>query len=221
MTDLDMAHYLQTRGDLDLVGAIGVVLSEAGEPLTLARIKAALPERWQTLDGETLADVLERQIAANVFFLYPRYRGPHERYGHLSPRVHLRHLVREVLRAGPLPWNDIRRRLPEYAKMQAEGVVEDMIASGELFRHPPPGPRMGPRFGLIPADVRTYLRPELEAVFRRLESMGLGRDQLRAAAFELLHDSEWSDPLRCRPQENWRQEPAFSPGDDRPMTSDL
>ena len=50
-----------------------------------------------------------------------------------------------------------------------------------------------------PADPREYLRPELAAVFRKLEPMGFTEAQLRGGALELLHDEEWSPSRELPP----------------------
>lgn len=177
--------------DVDLVDAITRVLRQSPAPLTLARIRTGLPGRWQTTAPGTLADVLQRQVAANVIYVFPRYRSQHERYWTRPYREHLEDLLRQALEDGPLTWNDIRRRLPEYARMQAEPVLEEMLAQARLFRHPPISSRAGARFGLAAPDPRIYVRPELDLMFGRMAKHGFTVEQLRLAAMDLLREDEF------------------------------
>src|SRR5260370_15127506 len=65
--------------DTDVLSAIRTVLEASAEPLTLSKIRAALPARLRsTLEG--LAEVVRRQVAANVFVQYPKYRSPQDRF---------------------------------------------------------------------------------------------------------------------------------------------
>ena len=178
--------------ETDIVSAVRNVLSASAEPMTLPRIRAALPATLRGVELEALADSLQRQVAANVLYIYPRYRGPHERYWDRPMREHLIWLVRGLVEQTPLSWSEIRRKLPQYARLQACSALEDLLASGELHRHPPTSKRNGPRFGLHPPDPKLYLRPELERAFVHLESLGFGRDQLKQGVLDLMQDDEWN-----------------------------
>ena len=85
---------------MDLVGRIRFVLQNSEEPLTLAKVRAALPSPFRSLAVEALADALQRHVAANVLVRYPRYRSPRERYWDRPMRVHLEQLLRGALRQG-------------------------------------------------------------------------------------------------------------------------
>ncbi len=176
---------------MDLAGTIRLVLANSAEPLTPAKIRAALPPAMRSVSPEQLADTLERQVAAQVFILFPKYRSPQDRYWDRPMPVHLENLVRNVLRRGPLSWSEIRKHLPDYAKTLAESVVEEQVAKGRLFRHPSAGPRAGPRFGLEPADPRPYLKTELNALVGRLEQIGFPKVSLRSALLDLIRQEEW------------------------------
>src|SRR5207249_111719 len=102
----------------------------------------------------------------------------------------------------PLAMSEIRRKLPDYAKTQAESVLEEQVAKGILFRHPPLNSRTGPRYGVRSPLAREYLRPELTKVFRRLEQLGFTEAQLREGAMELLNEEEWSDPSAAVAQQS-------------------
>src|SRR5262245_39902166 len=107
-------------GPKDLAGRIRFILQNSEEPLTLTKVRAALPPPFRSLSLEELADALQRQVAANVLVAYPKYRGPRERYWDRPMRVHLEQLVRGALRQGPLTWAQMRKRLPAYARRLAE-----------------------------------------------------------------------------------------------------
>ncbi len=175
----------------DLATALQRALAASGEPLTLSKLRARLPAPFRAAEPQEVADVLQRLVAANVLYQYPKYRSPHDRYWDRGMTVHVAALVREALDERPLPWSALRRKLPAYAQGQAQEVVDAQLAQGMLHRHPPAGSRGPERLGVRPPDPKDYLRQELPALFARLASLGFTRPQLRAAALELLHDEEW------------------------------
>lgn len=177
--------------DTDLVTALQRVFREQNEPLTLPKIRAALPAPFKNLAVEELIEVLRRQVAANVLYQYPKYRSPQERFWDRPMPVHVSGLLRSALEAGPLAWSDLRRKLPGYAQTQAETVLQEQVTQGQLHRHPRVG-RGRERFGVQPPDPREYLRAELAQLFERLGQHGFTQEQLRTAAFELLQEQEWS-----------------------------
>jgi hypothetical protein len=188
----------------DMVAAVLRVLSVSSEPMTVSKIRAKLPAPFRSASLEELADTLQRQVAANVLFQYPKYRSQQDRFWDRPMSVHLTALLREALEEGPLGWPELRRKLPAYALdplTQVEAALTDLVGRGELHRHPRSGKRGGDRFGVRPPDAKQYLEAELSAVFRDLEQLGFSQAQLRAAALELLHDEEWSptaSPERTR-----------------------
>jgi hypothetical protein len=177
---------------MDLVGRIRFVLQNSDKPLTLAKVRAALPSPFRSLSLEALEDALQRHVAANVLVRYPRYRSPLERYWDRPMRVHLEMLLRGALRHGPLTWTQIRKRLPAYAKRLAESALEEQLSKGKLFCHPPASSRMGTRYGLEPPDPRPYLRAEYAALMSRCEQLGLARPLVRAALLDMLRAEEWA-----------------------------
>ena len=179
--------------DTDVVTAIRTVLETSAEPLTLSKIRSALPAHLRS-SPENLTEVLRRQVAANVFVQYPKYRSPQDRFWDRPMPVHLAALLRQVLAEKPLGMSEIRRKLPDYAKTLAEPILEEQVAKGFLHRHPPLSSRTGPRFGVQSPQAREYLRPELVKVFQRLEQLGFSEAQLREGAMELLNEAEWSEP---------------------------
>jgi hypothetical protein len=182
----------QTTTAPDLATAVQRVLAASPEPLTLPRIRDQLPAPFRSASIEELADFLRRQAAVNVFYQFPRYRSRHDRFWDRPIAVHVAILLRAALEESPLPWSDLRRKLPGYAVAQAETVLNEQVAQGLLYRHPRTGSRGGDRFGVRPPDPKDYLRPALAQVFRDLEQLGFTESQLREGALELLHDEEWS-----------------------------
>ncbi|HXG11431.1 MAG TPA: hypothetical protein VNK04_16875 [Gemmataceae bacterium] len=185
----------------DLVAAIHRVLAGSPEPLTVSKLRSQLPSDFRQISPEELTETLRRQVAAGALYQYPPYRSQQDRFWDRSMPVHLATLLRSVLEAGPLPWSQIRRRLPAYALAQAESVLQEQVAQGMIYRHPRGEGRGGDLFGLQPPDPKEYLSRELSAVFHRLEQLGFSRSQVRAAALELLHDEEWAPaPPAQRPR---------------------
>jgi len=175
----------------DLATAVQRVLAASDEPLTVSKLRARLPGALRQTDLKELTEALDRQVAANVLYKYPKYRSQQDRYWDRGMSTHVAQLLRVSLEGGPLPWSELRRKLPAYAQPQAQQVLEEQIGQGLLHRHPRAGSRGGERFGVRPPDPRDYLRLELPELFARLASLGFGRPQIRQAALELLHEEEW------------------------------
>lgn len=182
----------------DLLTEIRRVLEQSQEPLTLPKLRSRLPAAFRSLSGEELTEVLQRQVAANVLWQYPKYRSSQDRFWDRPMDVHVSMLLSGSLEAGPLPWSELRRKLPAYAQSHALLALEKQIAHGRLHRHPRTG-RGGERYGVRPADPKDYLRDELQQVFRRLEALGFTQPQLREAAYGLLHEEEWSPAPEAAP----------------------
>jgi hypothetical protein len=208
----------QAPAETDLVTAVQQVLQASDEPLTLSKIRSSLPARFRSVSPEELTEVLRRQVAANVLWQYPRYRSQQERFWDRPMAVHITELLRSALREGPLPWSELRRKLPAYAQGQAESVLAEGVAQGVFYRYPRSG-RAGERFGLEPPDPKDYLRSELAALFRRLEPLGFSQARLREGALELLHEEEWSlssAPGEAPPAAEQVQQPPAAPPEPTP-----
>src|SRR5262245_42020107 len=197
---------VETPSESDLVAAVRTVLETRDEPLTLSKIRAALPPRLRSLSLEALADVLRRQVAANALQQYPKYRSQQDRFWDRPMPVHVAYLLRVTLAEEPLGLPELRRKIPDYAKTLAESVLTDQVAQGRLFQHPPATKRTGPRYGAARPDPKEYLREELTKAFQRLEQLGFTQGQLREGALELLHEEEWASPPAKR-EEATRGEP--------------
>lgn len=177
--------------EIDLVEAIAQVLRASPQPLTAARVRAALPPRAERISLDHVAEILHRQAAAGVFVVYPKYRSPRERFWDRPLRVHVEFLIRKSLRDGPLSWTALRARMPEYAKVVASSVLEEQLAKGVVHRYPPMPGKKGQRLGLEPPDPRVYLRPELAKLLARLVRLGFSPADVREALFDLLREQEW------------------------------
>jgi hypothetical protein len=191
----------QTLSETDLGAEVQRVLGASPEPLTLSKIRSSLPARLRSVELEPLAEVLRRQVAANVLVQYPKYRSQQDRFWDRPMPVHVAYLLRLTLEETPLAWSELRRKLPDYAKAPAEAVLEDQVTQGLLHRHPPTSSRSGARFGVQRPDAREYLRAELTAAFSRLEKLGFSQAQLREGALELLHEEEWATPPGRTPEQ--------------------
>ncbi|MCC6420592.1 MAG: hypothetical protein IT429_20330 [Gemmataceae bacterium] len=216
MTQLVETNVTETSSDTDLVAAVRRVLEASPEPLTVSKVRSALPSAFRAVSVEALAEVLGRQVAASVLVQYPKYRSAQDRFWDRPMRVHVTHLLQVALAEQPLAASELRRKLPDYAKTQAEAVLEEEVAQGRLFRHPPANARSGPRFGAMAPDPRTFLRTELNALFGRLARLGFGIPQLREAALEVLHDEEWAPTPEPEPAAIPEPTPTASARPDQP-----
>jgi len=184
----------EAPGGTDLTAAVQRALAASEEPLTISKIRAALPAGQRRIGLEELADLLRRQTAANVLYPYPKYRSAQDRFWDRPMPVHVANLLRAALEEGPLAWPQLRRKLPDYAVAQAEVVLQEQVAQGRLHRHPPAGSRSGERYGVTPPDAREYLRRELPVLFRRIQQLGFTELRLREAAMAVLQEEEWGQP---------------------------
>ena len=177
----------------DLVDAVRIVLQSSNEPMTAIMIRARLPDVFRGIAIAELADILRRQVAADVLVMCPKYRSVQDRYWDRPLHEQAKRLLIESLQAGPLSWTDLRKKLPKYLRHLAQSALDEELARGVIFRHPPASARMGPRYALQPADVRTYVSRELHELLARFEAYGFGRSQTREAMMQLLQDEEWAE----------------------------
>lgn len=194
MTEVLSHSPATTPADPDLAAAVQEVLKDSSEPLTLSKIRSQLPSAQRQVALEDLAAVLTRLTAAGVTHQFPKYRSPQDRFWDRPMPVHIVGLLRATLDEQPLPWSELRRKLPAYAQGQAEAILREQVETGQMYRHPPLGSRGGERFGVRPPDPREPLRAELPKLFDRLEQLGYNRAELREAAMELLQEEEWTSP---------------------------
>jgi hypothetical protein len=179
----------------DLVGAIHSILKQSSEPLTMPKIRARLRGVFQTIRLEDLTDVLQRQVAAQVLVMFPKYRSGQDRYWDRSLREHAKVVLRRALEESAMPWSELRKKFPKYMRHLAESVLNEELARRAIFRHPPTGPRMGIRFALRPPDIRPHAFKELEEALTRLEARGFSRPQAREAFMQLLQEAEWAEDV--------------------------
>jgi len=172
----------------DLVAAIQQVLRNSEEPLTVSKLRAKLPMRFREMNIE---EALRRQVTATVLYQYPKYRSAQDRFWDRPMPEHIKFLLRQALENGPLPWSELRRKLPAYALDQAEEVLKEEVTQGRLHGHPRQG-RGGERFGVEPARAKDYVREELKKLFERMTALGFTPEQLRTGAIEALHEEEWA-----------------------------
>jgi hypothetical protein len=202
----------QTPNEADLVAAALHVLAASPEPLTPSKIRAHLPAAFRGVGLEQLVEALRRRVDANVLYEYPPYRSQQHRYWDRPPAVHALALIRAALEEGPLTVSQLRRKLPDYARGEAEEILTDQVGQGLLHQHPRAGSRSGERYGLHAPDPREPLRQEFVRLFDRLQrDYRFTRAQLRAAALELLHEEEWDSSPATEPAAATPQGPASPP----------
>ena len=177
----------------DLVDAIKEIFRQSSEPMTVLKIRASLPEPFGAIRIDELTEILQRQVAANVLVSCPKYRSPQDRYWDRPLRDHAQTVLRMALRAGPLSWSELRKKFPKYLRHQADSVLNEELAKGTVYRHPPLSVRMGERYALEPAEVRPYASKELLESLQRLTLLGFSRGDVREAMLQLLQEEEWAE----------------------------
>jgi hypothetical protein len=180
----------------DLVGAIQEILKQSSEPLTVPKIRARLRCQYRAIRIEELAEVLQRQVAAHVLVICPKYRSGQDRYWDRPLREHAKVVLRRSLEDGAMPWSELRKKFPKYMRHLAESVLNEELAKRTIFRHPPASPRMGFRFALQAPDVGPHAARELEEALTRLEDRGFTRADACEALMHLLQEHEWADMPR-------------------------
>jgi hypothetical protein len=188
-----MSHVHPPLPQTDLVDAVRLVLKHSSEPLTAVKIRERLNGPFRGVSIDELIDVLTRQVAADVLVICPKYRSSQDRYWDRPLREHAKSLLRAALCDGPLTWTDLRKKLPKYLRHLADSVLNEEVAREAIFRHPPASSRMGPRYALQPADLRTYVSRELHELLARFEANGFARQETCEAILDLLREEEWSD----------------------------
>jgi hypothetical protein len=194
-----MAKGCLSSTQTDLVDAVREVLRHSAEPLTVPRIRERLPMALRTIGIEELTDVLQRQLAAHVLVMCPKYRSSQDRYWDRPLREHAKVVLGEALRGGSMSWADLRKKFPKYLRHLADSVLNEELAKETIFRHPPTSARMGPRYALEPADVRSYANKELQEMLTRLAHCGFGRAEVREAIVQLLQEEEWAQYAVSKP----------------------
>ncbi len=187
-----MADIELSAPQTDLVDAVRGILKASIEPLTVMKIRERLPAPFDGIRNEELAEVLQRQVAANVLVMCPKYRSGQDRYWDRTLREHTKVLLRSSLEAGPMPWAELRKRFPKYLRHLAESVIDEELARGAIHRHPPLSSRAGFRFALDRPDVRAYAAKELDDALTRLVERGFTLCDVREAFMQLLHEQEWT-----------------------------
>jgi hypothetical protein len=194
-----MAKGCLSSTQTDLVDAVREILRHSAEPLTIPRIRERLPIALRTIGIEELTDVLQRQLAAHVLVMCPKYRSSLDRYWDRPLREHAKVVLGEALRGGSMSWADLRKKFPKYLRHLADSVLNEELAKETIFRHPPTSARMGPRYALEPADVRSYANNELQEMLTRLEHCGFARAEVREAIVQLLQEDEWAQYAVSKP----------------------
>jgi hypothetical protein len=178
--------------DRDLVDAVCDVLHASPEPLTVARIRERLPANFRSLRTEEITELLQRQVAAHVVVMCPKYRSSQDRYWDRPLRTHAKVLLHEAMRDEPVSWAELRKKFPKYVRHLAESVLSEELARGTVFRHPPVSQRSGPRYALQPVEIRTYAGKMLDEALERLEQIGFARSDARETLMQLLQEEEWA-----------------------------
>lgn len=194
-----MAESATSSSQADLVDAIREIFKSSDEPLTHRKLRLRLPEPFDGLRTEELAEVLERQVAAHVFVRCPKYRSGQDRYWDRNLREHAKVVMHAALEKGPMSWPELRKKLPKYLRHLAESVLNEELAKGEVHRHPPSASNGGFRFGMQPADVRAYAAKELEGTLARMVQLGFSLCDSRESLMQLLHESEWAEEAPYQP----------------------
>src|SRR5262249_37917087 len=138
MTEVIEQPVTEQAADTDVVAAVRRVLEASEEPQTLSKIRAALPTRFRDMSLDDLAEVLRRQVAANVLVQYPKYRSQQDRFWDRPMRVHIASLLKGTLQEEPLAWSELRRKLPAYAQSQPEAALQAHVTPAPPSLHPPP-----------------------------------------------------------------------------------
>ena len=195
MTQTIDSQAAETHPGTDLVAELLRVLAESSEPLTLSKIRAKLPAPFRSASLEELSDTLQRQVAANVLFQYPKYRSQQDRFWNRPMEVHLAILIPRSIPGGAV---GVGGAAPQASRLcgrsvdPCRGSVGGTLGGGRCTSIRASASVAATALGCSQPMPKSILKPELAELFLDLEQLGFSQGQLRTAALELLHDEEWS-----------------------------
>jgi hypothetical protein len=179
----------------DTIRVVLKVLQLANEPLTIEKVQRQLPGPFRVDRGE-LVNILEEQLGKGAVHPWPS-RKSKKRFWTQAPTVYARDKVLDILSTKSLTRTELddalKKSLFGCSKSAAEELrkrtLKDLLKERRLFEHLPVGRQRKSRFGLRPADPRSYLgkiRKEFEILCDRLKRVGIPPQALFHAATEML-----------------------------------
>jgi hypothetical protein len=172
----------------ELDSLLEAALARAGEPLTADAARRALPAGRKPPKQEIQSRLRGLAQAKRIH----RWPGRAEKFAAVSPQAFAREQVLRALDSGPLTEGEIKKLLSTSAKPLAKAALDALVAERMVLRHPKLGRRQP--FGLHRPDPIDYLRPEIDALVRRLMKAGFEEEEVRFAVRRCMGVAEGEAP---------------------------
>jgi hypothetical protein len=172
----------------DLDELITAALERAAKGQSAQQVHKALPRAGRPT-RELVAERLRQMAHGGIVHPWPGGKVP--LFGVRRYEDHLRDHIATVARDDPRTEAQLRKGVPPPAHPLLHQLLDEMIRSGRLFRHP----KLGRReiFGSTSPDPRPYLAPLLSDAIRKTVKKGFREEEVRAALRRLVRESGDAD----------------------------
>ena len=177
----------------DLAAAIQLILTDARQPLTVAKIKSSLPASHKVKPKlkDAFAALLDAEAAAGRIHVWPSKKTV--KYSTLNPREWASQAILKAAAEPVVLTKLVSAVSKQYPKKDAETLVAAMAETGELIRVPLFGIGPKTKYASVIADAASF-RAELDAARVILD-----------AGYRRLGDADWrsfreaSPPTAAKP----------------------
>ncbi len=190
-----------TAADSALVEVLLKALEQAEEPVTASKLQKDLAGPFKR-SAEQIGQVLEELVAQGRVHRFAPYRVKAPRYWihdgeHYARTAILRSLARQPLTAPALIRGLQAALKGGCSPERLRKILDEMQQDGQAHKLPKYVRSRTQYFSARPPDPRDYLNDALAEIYNRLEKVGISREQVNAAALELLQPEPAPSPPRA------------------------
>lgn len=185
------------------------VLERAGEPLTAAAVRKALPAGRKPPVGELLRRLTALVASGRVH----DWSGKSPKFSSVPARRYAVDQVLAILAQGPLTEAEIKSRVPAAAKPLVKSALAELVAAKRVWTHPKRAGKL--RCALSPPDAIDYVPDEIAAVVKKLAKLGFSEAAVRVALRRYITAEETKPPPQAAeliPQTMLRLNPQAAQG---------
>src|SRR5579864_2090615 len=184
-------------GDDSVVEVLKKALERADEPITAKQLREQLTGPYK-LAVDKLEQILTEQVSLGSAFRFEPYKGKSPRYWSRNLEQYARAAMIKRLSRRPETSGDLLRGLKSplkgYSPDRLRQLLRELVEGGHARELPTFVRSRTKRFSTNPPDPRDYLRDALEDIYRKLDKAGIAREQVNAAALELLERAPAVEP---------------------------
>lgn len=190
----------------DVLQVVRRILGESDRPLSVNQIHKQLPAGLRPRK-EQLELLLTDAVRAGQVFSHGTYRRNHVFLDRTIPD-YAREQLQKLLSREKLLLSQIRKKVKNVSAPELTQILDDLVATKQVHRHPPVGRSRAWRYSALPIDPVDYLRQPVAKVQQMLVEAGVSgaelAEALRGLAEELGAESS----------------PARAPSEASPSTTD-